>query len=131
MNEAAGTATESSSAKRRQILAGARRVFSELGFERASVDLIASRAGVSKATVYNHFEDKKALFVACVVEGADEMRARLHACLGEPAADVEQALQAIGEKVMGLFLSPAIVGLYRHTIAEAARFPDVGQTIFE
>jgi TetR/AcrR family transcriptional repressor of mexJK operon len=117
-------------AKRRQILAGARQVFGELGFERASVDLIAARAGVSKATVYKHYEDKKTLFVSCVVQEADEMRAGLRACLGDPEGNVEEGLQVIGEKVMGVFLSPAVVGLYRHAIA-AAQFPDVGQTIFE
>jgi TetR/AcrR family transcriptional regulator, mexJK operon transcriptional repressor len=117
-------------AKRRQILAGARQVFGELGFERASVDLIAARAGVSKATVYNHYEDKKALFVAAVTQEADDMRAGLGACVGAPDGDVEQALQVVGEKVMALFLSPAVVGLYRHAIA-AAHLPDVGQTIFE
>jgi TetR/AcrR family transcriptional repressor of mexJK operon len=118
-------------AKRKQILTGARQVFSELGFERASVDLIASRAGVSKATVYNHYEDKKALFVACVFEESDEMRAELRACLAEPVGDVEQVLQLIGEKVMKVFLSPAVVCLHRHIIAEVARFPDIGRTIFE
>jgi TetR/AcrR family transcriptional regulator, mexJK operon transcriptional repressor len=117
-------------AKRRQVLAGARQVFGELGFERGSVDLIAARAGVSKATVYNHYADKKALFVACVVQEADEMRAGLASCLGEPEGNVEEVLQVIGEKVMGVFLSPNVVGLYRHAIA-AAQFPDVGQTIFE
>lgn len=117
-------------AKRRQILAGARQVFGELGFERASVDLIAARAGVSKATVYNHYEDKKALFVAAVTQEADDMRAGLGACVGAPAGDVEQALQIVGEKVMALFLSPAVVALYRHAIA-ASHLPDVGQTIFE
>src|SRR5512132_4244966 len=90
-------------AKRLQILAGARQVFGELGFERASVDLIASRAGVSKATIYNHYEDKKALFIACVTQEADEMRAGLSACLGEPAGGVEQVLQLIGEQAMGVF----------------------------
>lgn len=118
-------------AKRRQILAGARQVFGELGFERASVDLIASRAGVSKATVYNHFDDKKSLFVACVVEAADAMRAGLSACTGDHAGDVEQVLQVFGEKLLGVFLSPEVASLYRHTMSEAARFPDVGRTIFE
>jgi TetR/AcrR family transcriptional repressor of mexJK operon len=131
MNESSAMpCSEAVPAKRRQILAGARQVFGELGFERASVDLIAARAGVAKATVYHHYEDKKALFVACVVQEADEMRAGLHACLGEPEGNVEEGLQVIGEKVMGLFLSPAVVGLYRHAIA-VAHFPDVGQTIFE
>jgi TetR/AcrR family transcriptional regulator, mexJK operon transcriptional repressor len=131
MGEAAIQSIEAVPAKRRQILAGARRVFGELGFERASVDLIAARAGVSKATIYNHYEDKKALFIACVTQEIDEMRAGLSACLREPAGDVEQALQLIGEKVMKVFLAPAVVALSRHIIAEAARFPDVGQTLFE
>ncbi|SRR6266542_373883 len=123
--------SESVPAKRRQILAGGRQVFAELGFERASVDLIASRAGVSKATIYNHYEDKKALFVACIAHDAEEMRAGFCACMGEPARDVEQALQLIGEKMMRVFLSPPVVALYRHIIAEAGRFPDLGQTIFD
>jgi TetR/AcrR family transcriptional repressor of mexJK operon len=118
--------------KRRQILAGARHVFAELGFERASVDVIAARAGVSKATVYNHFQDKKSLFVACVLEECDEMRAGLEGCLEKsPMGDVEDVLQVIGEKVMAVFLSPAVACLYRQTIAEAARFPEIGRMVFE
>src|SRR5512133_2295313 len=66
-------------AKRGQILAGARQVFGELGFERASVDLIAARAGVSKATIYNHYDDKNALFVACATQEVEELRAGLAA----------------------------------------------------
>ena len=61
MSPPGASAADTSSAKRRQILDGARQVFSELGYERASVDQIAARAGVSKATVYNHFQDKKAI----------------------------------------------------------------------
>jgi AcrR family transcriptional regulator len=118
-------------AKRQQIVAGARQVFTELGFERASVDLIAARAGVSKATIYNHYEDKKALFVACIAQDAEDLRAGLRACLGEPAAEVQQALQVIGEKILGVFLSPPIVALYRHITAEAARFPDLGRIVFD
>jgi AcrR family transcriptional regulator len=118
-------------AKRQQILGGAREVFAELGYERASVDLIATRAGVSKATVYHHYADKKALFVACVSEDTDRMQAELRACLGEPTGGVESALQVIGEKVMGVLLAPKVVALHRHVIAEAGRFPDLGRAIFD
>jgi AcrR family transcriptional regulator len=118
-------------AKRGQILAGARQVFGELGFERASLDLIAARAGVSKATIYNHYADKNALFVACATQEMEAMRVGLNACLEEPAGDVEQVLQMIGEKAMAIFLSPSIVMLYRQIIAEAPRFPEVGQTLFD
>jgi TetR/AcrR family transcriptional regulator, mexJK operon transcriptional repressor len=124
-------ATDPMPAKRRQILAGARNVFGELGFERATVDLIAARAGVSKATVYNHFADKKALFVAAVVEESDEMRAGLERCLEKPPGDVEQALQSMGEKVIAVFLSRQIASLYREAISEAARLPEIGRMVFE
>jgi len=117
--------------KRQQIIAGARQVFTELGFERASVDLIAAKAGVSKATIYNHYADKRALFIACIEQDAAELHAELDRCVGEPASDVEHGLQLVGEKTMRVFLAPPIVALYRHIIAEAGRFPDLGRTIFE
>ncbi len=118
-------------AKRRQILAGARKAFCELGYERASVELVAARAGVAKATVYSHFQDKKALFVASFSEHADEMREGLRAAFAEPAGELGMALQQAGEKLLAVVLSPAIVALYRHATAEAVRFPEVGQAVFE
>ncbi len=117
--------------KRRHILEGARAVFAEQGFERASVDVIAARAGVSKATVYNHFADKKALFVAAVIEATDAMRASLAACLDRPGDDLEQALQAVGEKIAKLWLTPSVSALYRQAIAEAAHLPEIGRMVFE
>ncbi|HEY6001493.1 MAG TPA: TetR/AcrR family transcriptional regulator [Anaeromyxobacter sp.] len=123
--------TDTVAAKRRQILAGAREVFGEVGFERASVDVIATRAGASKATVYNHFQDKKALFVASIVEGCDEMRAGLRRCLEQPGEDLEASLQRVGEEMMAVFLSPDVAGLFRQSIAEAARFPEIGRMVFE
>ncbi len=117
--------------KRRHILEGARAVFAEQGFERASVDVIAARAGVSKATVYNHFADKKALFVAAVVEETDAMRASLGACLERLGDDLEQALQVMGEKIAALWLTPSVAALYRQAIAEAAHLPEIGRMVFE
>ena len=46
-----------------QVLAGARDVFMADGFEGASVDAIARAAGVSKATLYSYFPDKRLLFM--------------------------------------------------------------------
>ena len=118
-------------AKRRLILDGARAVFAELGYERATVDQIAARAGVSKATVYNHFQDKKALFVAAVVESCDDIRAGFEPCLRAPVGEVEQVLQVIGEQLMSTSLSPTVVSLYRQAIAEAERIPEIGRMVFE
>ena len=56
------------SAKRRQILAGASKVFMDLGFDGASMGEIARAAGVSKGTLYVYFADKNRLFEAIVEE---------------------------------------------------------------
>lgn len=128
--DAAARRAELSPRKRRQILEGARAAFDAHGYERTSVDAIADRAGVSKATVYNHFEDKQALFVACFSEGADQLREELRRSLGEPRGDPRLALQKVGEQLVRTLISPAYRCLYRHTIAEAARFPEIGRTLF-
>jgi AcrR family transcriptional regulator len=121
-----------SPAKRSQILAGARDAFGELGYERTSVDLVAARARVSKATVYNHFRDKRALFVAAFLEESDERRDELKAALSrEPSGDVEEALQSIGEKLLGVLVSRPIVALHRHTMSVVGRFPELGEALFE
>jgi AcrR family transcriptional regulator len=117
--------------KRRQILSGARKAFAELGYERASVDDAAARAGVSKATVYNHFHDKKTLFISCFSEEADALREELRASLAEPAGDVERSLQAVGEKLLKFLCSRGAVCLFRQAVAETVRFPEVGETYYE
>lgn len=122
---------ERSPAKRRQILAGARQVFSALGFERATVDLVAARAGVSKATVYGHFEDKKALWVACFAEETDAVRAELLRSFEDVGGDPEVAMRRAGERLMKVLTSAPFVSLYVHTAAEALRFPEVGASLFE
>ncbi len=117
--------------KRRQILAGAREAFTELGFERASVDVIAARAGVSKATVYNHFRDKSALFAASFAEGAELMRAELRAVLEEQSDDLVGTLQRAGERIVSVFVSPPALALRRNIGAELARFPELGRALYE
>ncbi|MCP3101511.1 TetR/AcrR family transcriptional regulator [Myxococcus sp. K15C18031901] len=125
------TSTELSPAKRAQILGGASQVFSELGYERASVDQIAARAGVSKATVYNHFEDKKALFLACFSEGITAMEDQLNALLDTPTGNLERDLQQIGEALLRLILSPVLVKRYLVFAAQADQFPELGEELFE
>ena len=44
------------------ILAEARRLFTERGFEATSIDDIAEAAGVAKGAVYHHFASKEAVF---------------------------------------------------------------------
>ena len=51
---------------REHILWTAKDVFLEMGFERASMDVVAGRAETSKRTLYAHFESKEKLFLAVI-----------------------------------------------------------------
>lgn len=54
------------SKKREEILAAAVKLFSEQGYDGTSMDKIADQAGVSKITIYKHFENKENLFLEIV-----------------------------------------------------------------
>ncbi len=59
--------------KRQAILEAAIEEFGSHGLDSASVDAIAARAGVSKRTLYNHYESKDGLFDALVAEVASRI----------------------------------------------------------
>lgn len=68
------------------ILEAARGVFAARGFEQASVDAIARRAGVAKGTVYLYYPSKLAVYRAALREGLgallDELRTSVAAARG-------------------------------------------------
>lgn len=55
-------------AKREAILIGARAVFSEAGFQEASIAMIAKRAGLAKGTVYLYFSSKEEIFLSLAAD---------------------------------------------------------------
>ncbi|NIA25204.1 MAG: TetR family transcriptional regulator [Gammaproteobacteria bacterium] len=55
---------------RNRLLATAAQHFARDGLDRASIDAIASGAGVAKGTIYNYFRSKDDLFAEVIAEGA-------------------------------------------------------------
>ena len=68
-------------AKRLSILETAASVFCREGYGGTNIDLIASEAGVSRQTVYNHYGDKETLFRAVVAEVTERCNADFFATL--------------------------------------------------
>lgn len=52
------------SARREQILAGARKCFDRFGYEGATVRRLEDATGLSRGAIFHHFQDKDSLFLA-------------------------------------------------------------------
>jgi AcrR family transcriptional regulator len=93
-----GTRVRMSGQERRaQLLDVARKLFAERGFEATSIEEIASRAGVSKPVVYEHFGSKEGIYE--VVKDREVLRlvSQINdALVGEhPRILLEQAARAL------------------------------------
>jgi AcrR family transcriptional regulator len=76
----AGTRRRLTAVERREdILRAATAVFAERGYNGASVDDVATAAGISKALIYEHFPSKKDLHASLVERETTELFARLAA----------------------------------------------------
>ncbi len=79
--------------RREQLIGVARAVFAERGFEAASIEEIAERAGVSKPVVYEHFGGKEGLYAVVVDREVDHLLGLITAALeaDHPRLALEQA----------------------------------------
>jgi AcrR family transcriptional regulator len=118
------------SAKRRQILDGARAVFLSRGFDAASMGEIAKAAGVSKGTLYVYFENKEELFEA-IVHQQCELQAEALFDLDADNDDVEAVLTRLGAGLVGFLCQPEKASPLRTVIAIADRMPEIGKKFYE
>jgi AcrR family transcriptional regulator len=90
-------------AKRREVIVRvATEVFAERGYDGASIDEIARRAGVSAPVVYDHFASKQDLYERLLERTRDELLAvwREHLLTDEPAeVRIPRAIAAWAEYV--------------------------------
>jgi TetR/AcrR family transcriptional repressor of mexJK operon len=112
--------------KAESILAAARRTFLASGFGAVSMDAIAREAGASKATLYAYFSSKEELFGAVVTSEGERYFRGFSAHELDPL-EVEASLTEIARRFLGLVLSPDAIAVNRITIAEAVRFPQLGE----
>ena len=109
-----------------QVLEGARVVFLRDGFEGASVDQIAREAGVSKATLYSYFPDKRLLFMEVAKSecGRQAEAACARIALAGPPAEV---LYDAASRMTRFFISGFGRQVFRMCVAESDRFPELGR----
>ncbi len=79
--------------RRQSILEAAREVFFEEGFHRATVDMVATRAEVSKGTVYIYFDSKETLLADLLLEGLDVLVESLETASDPPLSPEDRLRQ--------------------------------------
>lgn len=110
------------------VLDAALEVFGRDGYADATVDDIARTAGVAKPTVYNHFDDKAALFVETIVRGAARSNERITEVIDSidvHPADLRSELERLGTGLIGCLMDDEGVAVMRLQLAERSRFPDL------
>ncbi|QZP07637.1 TetR/AcrR family transcriptional regulator [Caenibius sp. WL] len=103
--------------------------FLERGFHGANLDRIVRQAGVSKATLFRHFETKVALFQHVVLREAEDIWGpQIPVTIG---ATIEETVRALIAGVLDRHLAPRSLALHRLMLAESGRFPAVMAEVSE
>jgi AcrR family transcriptional regulator len=111
-----------------RILESATALFLKEGYGATSIEAVTARAGISKRTFYDRFDDKPALFKAVV-----------HRIIGQirPAADVPliagatlaQVLRRLAGLMLEAALQPQAIALHRLVMGESMRFPELADAV--
>lgn len=114
--------------KREAILSIALQVFLKEGYAAASMSTIAARLGGSKGTLYNYFRSKGDLFAAVIQNQTDLYQDQLFDVQDQ---DLRSYLVELGRRFARLMIGEDVIALHRIVVAEAVRFPEIGQALYE
>lgn len=117
-------------AKDQAILLAAGDLFMEHGYEAVSVDAVAQRAGVSKATIYARYADKDALFAAVLRQ---ECERAVSPDSFFPAEDqpVRDTLILLATRFLDLVTGEKAMQMNRVLVAETGRAPRMAELFYE
>jgi AcrR family transcriptional regulator len=113
-------------ARPEEILAAALDSFAERGFAATRLEDVASRAGISKGTLYLYFKSKEELFKAVVRETLLPNLARVEAMVGTFEGPTASLLERLLLTIAGI-LGSRIGTIPKLVIAEAGNFPELAR----
>jgi TetR/AcrR family transcriptional regulator, mexJK operon transcriptional repressor len=113
------------------LINAATRVFLREGYGLASIDKVASEAGVSTRTIYERFKNKGDLLASVVTRLVERDMATVLATAEFDRWEPRDALLAIAQSITGHARNPDSVALFRIVATEAQRFPELAQKMRE
>lgn len=101
------------------------------GVDGVTVASIAHAAGVSKASLYKHFQDKAALFDAGVRREQQRITAARSPAAAVDDRSLEQRLCAFGEATLGFITSDPAIDFYAVLAGDLRRHPDLARLFYD
>ncbi len=117
--------------RRANLFDAALAVFSELGYDRATLNDVVDRIGVSKGCLYHHFESKERLFLALL---RDRMAAAIQAdeeTLAAATGSRDEVLRSLVDRIWAQLQEPGQIELTTLAITELPKIPDAGRYVFD
>jgi AcrR family transcriptional regulator len=114
---------------RRRILGAAFAAFVENGYAETSTLEIATRAQVSKATLYSLVGNKQQMLAACIRDRVKRFEAPHDLAVPDDRESLAHALASFGERLLRELSDPTVIAVFRLAIAEAVRAPAVAQAL--
>lgn len=109
-------------ARRPEILALAKQVIAEMGYQAASLRDIGDRLGMTAPALYHHFDSKQAILQAIIVDAMDRLSATLLGCLsgpGDPRERLERIIRTHVVFTIENLLDTKIIFEDSHFLAES------------
>jgi TetR/AcrR family transcriptional regulator, mexJK operon transcriptional repressor len=113
---------------RERILVAATELFLAEGYGLTTIEAVAARAGISKRTFYDRFDDKAELFAAVVHHIIGHIRPPPEVPLVS-GATLPDVLRRLAGFMLLAAVTPQAIALHRLVIAEAARFPELVRAV--
>ena len=106
-------------------------LFINRGYGNTSMELVAATAGVSKRTLYSHFENKEALFAAVIKALCANIVPPTIAEIGGVDGSIESVLTKLGIIFLTNICSPEQIQMFGSLLNESRQFPQVGLMMLE
>ncbi|MDP5255073.1 MULTISPECIES: TetR/AcrR family transcriptional regulator [unclassified Vibrio] len=108
--------------RRQAIITSAKEMFREHGFEATSMDMIAKHCGGSKATLYNYFKSKEAIFLAVIEHTTKiDFEPAFLKLEQNSAQPLHKLLCQFGQHYLSVILTPRMTSVRRMVYAESTR----------
>jgi len=114
---------------RGRILDAAFAAFMQHGYAATSTLEIATRARVSKRSLYSLVGNKEKMLAACITERARRLRMSADLPTPRDRETLMEVLAGFGTQLLREVTDPAVLGVFRLAIAEALRAPEVAQAL--